>query len=57
MLGWCQTELAAQAGVSLITIKNVEAVRCHPSRTTLRKIAQALEAHLSFTSDGLRVKK
>ena len=44
MLGWKQTDLAAQAGVSEISIKNIERGTTDPRGSTLAKLQAAFEA-------------
>lgn len=46
-LGLYQHELAARAGLSVQTVRNVEADRHDPELPTLRKIARGLGASLA----------
>ena len=44
LLDWTQQELADRAGVSIVTVRQVEAGLSQPRRATLEVIRRALEA-------------
>jgi len=44
LIGWKQTELAAAAGLSEMSVKNIERGSTDPRVSTLEAIRQALEA-------------
>jgi len=51
LLGWNQEDLAAQAGVQLRTVRNVETGAHRPSKRTLAALKRALEnAGVAFTN-------
>jgi len=54
LIGWKQTDLAANAGVSEMSIKNIERGATDPKASTLRLIQSALEAAgVLFLDEGV----
>lgn len=52
MLQWKQADLAENAGISVMAIRNFEAGRTNPMRATLVVLQQAFEkAGVEFTND------
>jgi transcriptional regulator with XRE-family HTH domain len=53
VLGWTQTDLSGESGVSLRAIQEFEAGARKPNRTTLQGLLAALERHgIEFKEDG-----
>jgi transcriptional regulator with XRE-family HTH domain len=63
LIGWSQQKLAAEAGVGLVTVHQLEAGTSQPRRATLEVIRRALEtAGVEFIEEngggpGLRLRK
>jgi transcriptional regulator with XRE-family HTH domain len=57
LLRWTQSDLAREAGVSTLTVRNFEAEKTSPTRATLDVIQRAFEkAGVQFNADGLGVR-
>jgi transcriptional regulator with XRE-family HTH domain len=63
LLDWTQQDLAEQAGVGIVTIRQLEADSSEPRRATLEVVKQALErAGVDFIDEngggpGVRMRK
>jgi transcriptional regulator with XRE-family HTH domain len=63
LLDWSQQDLASQAGVGIVTVRQVEAGATEPRRATLVVVRQALErAGVEFIDEngggaGVRLRK
>lgn len=54
LLGWHQKDLARAAGISELSVINIENEKTSPQKSTLDKIVQAFElAGVGFTADGV----
>jgi len=57
LLQWTQEDLAREAGVSSLTVRNIEAGKTKPNPATMTVIRQALERHgVELTDDGRGVR-
>jgi transcriptional regulator with XRE-family HTH domain len=57
LLRWTQRDLAREAGVSMLTVRNYEAEKTSPTRATLDVIQRAFERHgVEFAADGRGVR-
>jgi transcriptional regulator with XRE-family HTH domain len=57
LLRWRQSDLAREAGVSTLTVRNLEAEKTSPTRATLDVIRRAFEkAGVEFNADGRGVR-
>ncbi len=57
-VGWSQTELADRAGVSRVTLSDIEGDKIDPRASTLRSIMVALErGGVELTPDGITLKR
>lgn len=52
-VGWSQSELGRQSGVTSAAISKIEGGKCEPSLTVLKKIANALNVTLSALSSDI----
>ncbi|SDG17887.1 Helix-turn-helix [Limimonas halophila] len=53
LLGWTQQELADQADLGLITVRNFEAGKTTPHKGTLRLLRETFERHgITFITEG-----
>jgi transcriptional regulator with XRE-family HTH domain len=53
VLGWSQSDLSQESGVSLRTVQEFEADKREPNRTTLQGLLAALERHgIVLSADG-----
>ena len=63
LLDWSQQELASQAGIGIVTVRQIEAGVTEPRRATLAVVRQALEkAGVEFIDEngsgpGVRLRK
>ena len=56
LLGWKQTELATKAGISEMSVKNIEKEDNDPRLSTIQAVKTALEsAGVEFIEGGVRL--